>query len=132
MKTPRDRYQSDNQFKALVDIMTAYIRNCDFSPSEMREAAMLASIIYEEYRMHCNPIIVNDEMEKALRSINRYLEGNEEYLPPSQRRGSSVGHAEWCTATGEYETTGGIFCASCNRLLRNGVAGQQMTGYMGE
>ena len=73
MKTPRDRYQTDNQFKALVNMMTAYIQNCDYSPSEMREAAMLASIIYEEYRMSFNPIVVNDKMEKALRSINRYL-----------------------------------------------------------
>ena len=28
------------------------------------------------------------------------------------------GHAEWCTATGEYQTSDGIFCASCNRFLR--------------
>ena len=41
-----------------------------------------------------------------------------EYLPTSQRRVPLAGHAEWCTATGEYETTGGVFCASCNRLLR--------------
>ena len=75
MKTPRDRYRTDNQFKALVDMMTAYIQNCDFSPSEMRETAMLASIIYEEYRMAYNPVIVNKKMEIALRSIDKYLEG---------------------------------------------------------
>jgi hypothetical protein len=74
MKTPRDKYQSDNQFKALVDTMVGYIRNCDFSPSEMREAAMLASIIYEEYRMNYNPAIVNSKMEKALREIHNYLD----------------------------------------------------------
>jgi hypothetical protein len=48
MKTPRDRYRSDANFKGLVDTMTAYIHQCYFTPSEMRDAAVLASIIYEE------------------------------------------------------------------------------------
>jgi hypothetical protein len=74
MKTPRDKYQSDNHFKTLVDTMVEYIRKCNFSPSEMREAAILASIIYEEYRMNYNPVIVNNKMEKALREIERYLD----------------------------------------------------------
>ena len=73
MKTPRDKYHNDNQFKALVDTMAAYIQNCDFSPSELREAAMLASIIYEEYRMNYNPIIVNTRMEKCLRTIDDWF-----------------------------------------------------------
>ena len=47
MKTGRDRYLNDPQFKALVDQMMAHIRHNDFTPSEMRDAAMTASLIIE-------------------------------------------------------------------------------------
>ena len=73
MKTPRDKYQSDNNFKVLVDMMVSHIQECKYTPSEMREAAMLASIIYEEYRLNYNPIIVNKKMEIALREIHDWI-----------------------------------------------------------
>ena len=48
MKTPRDRYLNDAYYRTLVDTMVSYIDQCKFTPSELREAAILASIIYEE------------------------------------------------------------------------------------
>lgn len=52
---PRDRYLRDPEFHQLVDHMRAMIERAQFSPSELREAAILAAIIYEErshaYRM---------------------------------------------------------------------------------
>lgn len=48
MNSPRERYQSDPDFRTLVDTMTAMIHQAKFTPSEMRTAAVLASIIYEE------------------------------------------------------------------------------------
>ena len=45
--TPADRYMRDPAFKVLVDSMVAAIQQCQYSPSEMREAALLASIRYE-------------------------------------------------------------------------------------
>lgn len=48
MKSPRDKYQNDNHYHALVDMMVAHIHQCNYTPSEMREAAILASIIYEQ------------------------------------------------------------------------------------
>ncbi len=45
--TPERRYNNDNHFKALVDMMHAQIINYNFTPSEMREAAILASILHE-------------------------------------------------------------------------------------
>jgi hypothetical protein len=48
MKMPRERYLTDNTFKTLVDVMVAHIQECHFTPSEMRDAAILASIMYEE------------------------------------------------------------------------------------
>ena len=51
MKTPRDKYYNDSHYHALVDLMIVHIQNCNYTPSEMREAAILASIIYEEHRI---------------------------------------------------------------------------------
>ena len=45
---PRDRYQSDVDFHHLVDLMHAMIIKAQFSPSELREAAVLAACMYEE------------------------------------------------------------------------------------
>ena len=50
MTTPRERYYNDPQFHALVNMMTSYIMQADYTPSEMREAALLASIKYYEIR----------------------------------------------------------------------------------
>jgi hypothetical protein len=48
MRSVKERYQSDAQFKALVDMMVVYIDQAHYTPSEMREASILASIIYAE------------------------------------------------------------------------------------
>ena len=44
----RKRYENDHQFRLLVDTMLAYMMSADFTPSEMRLAAILASIKHEE------------------------------------------------------------------------------------
>jgi hypothetical protein len=49
MLTADDRYKSDPAFKSLVDMMVAFICRNEFTPSEMREAALLACIIYDYY-----------------------------------------------------------------------------------
>ena len=49
MRTPAtERYRNDAAFRNLVDMMRAAIENAEFTPSEIREAAMLAQILYEE------------------------------------------------------------------------------------
>ena len=48
MKTPQERYSSDPAFHALVNTMVNSIVQCKYTPSEMREAALFASIKYEE------------------------------------------------------------------------------------
>lgn len=47
MISPEQRYLSDPHFKVLVDTMVAYIQEAKFTPSELREAAIFAAIIYE-------------------------------------------------------------------------------------
>jgi len=64
MKTPREKYITDNQYKFLVDTMVNQIEQCNYTPSEMREAAILASIIYEE--TYYQNFTINVEMEKTL------------------------------------------------------------------
>ena len=57
MKTPRDKYQNDPAYKMLVDTLVSQIVECKYTPSELREAALLASIIYEE--MTIRPLFIN-------------------------------------------------------------------------
>jgi hypothetical protein len=47
-KSSFDRYKNDASFKTLVDMMLYHIRDAKYTPTEIREAAMLAQIIFEE------------------------------------------------------------------------------------
>ncbi|MFA6309820.1 MAG: hypothetical protein WC677_08865 [Clostridia bacterium] len=78
MKTPRDKYLNDVKYKMLVDMMIASIDDCNYTPSEMREASVLASILYEErhIRRYCIPI-VTEELEKSLNIIHKYVSQSE-------------------------------------------------------
>lgn len=49
-QSPEARYTKDPQFKMMVDMMETYIHRATYSPSELREAAMLASIHFEMRR----------------------------------------------------------------------------------
>jgi hypothetical protein len=46
----RERLFNDPKFKNLVDMMASFMLNAEFTPSEMREAAILASIRNYEIR----------------------------------------------------------------------------------
>lgn len=51
MLSPRDRYQHDHMFRHLVDSLYVAIEAAQYTPTEIREAAMLAQIMYEEQRL---------------------------------------------------------------------------------
>ena len=42
-----ERYQRDPVFRALVDAMVYHVRKGEFTPTELREASILAATIYE-------------------------------------------------------------------------------------
>jgi hypothetical protein len=46
--SPEDRYDQDPQFKALVDILGALIRQARFTPTELREAVKLAALRFRK------------------------------------------------------------------------------------
>jgi hypothetical protein len=50
MMTIRERYLNDAKFHHVVDMLQAMIDAAEFTPTEIREAAMLAQIMYEERR----------------------------------------------------------------------------------
>lgn len=53
---PEYRYKHDVEFRNLVDSMYQHIERAKFTPSEMRQAAVLASIHYEQ--RHSRPMRV--------------------------------------------------------------------------
>jgi hypothetical protein len=68
MMSPRERYANDPVFHKLVDTMIGAIMQCQYTPSEMRDAALFASIRYEE--THVRPRIYPKE-------ITDWLDGKE-------------------------------------------------------
>lgn len=46
--SPQERYARDNSFRTLVDLMTMMIERCEFTPTELREAAILAAIRHDQ------------------------------------------------------------------------------------
>jgi hypothetical protein len=58
MMSPKERYERDPVFKSLVDLIHSYIAQDDgrtWTPTELREACMLACAQYEY--LHIRPIV---------------------------------------------------------------------------
>ncbi|MFA5346430.1 MAG: hypothetical protein WC315_09190 [Candidatus Omnitrophota bacterium] len=56
-------------FHQLVDYMVVTIEQCNYAPSEMREAAILASIIYAERHIDSRIIYMNPDVIKFLNEV---------------------------------------------------------------
>lgn len=84
-RTPEARYQSDLGFRRIVDMMEAMIHQAETTPSELREASLLAAI-HLEYRQlrhihgytmtvetarRCHSLV--DEIYKAIQTDERPL-----------------------------------------------------------
>ena len=65
MKTPNEKYENDNNYRQLVDMLTALIHQAEFTPSEIREACMLACIRHEHYR-RIRPVVISAEAARAM------------------------------------------------------------------
>ena len=70
----------DNKYKALVDTMCSYIHSCHYTPSEVREAAILACILYEEHNIQLiTAPQIPEAVENALKEIREWTTANGEY-----------------------------------------------------
>lgn len=67
MKTPEKKYYSDPHYRLLVDQMLHQIRKAKYTPSEMREAAIYASILYEYERI--KPVVLPPGIRGALKRL---------------------------------------------------------------
>ncbi len=47
---PRERYKRDPHFRVLVDTLYSQLAAANYTPTELREAVMLAAIVHEDYR----------------------------------------------------------------------------------
>lgn len=64
-RTPDARYRTDDAFRRLVDMMEAHLHAAQFTPTEMREAAILAAINFERRRIrHLHGYTMSDETAK--------------------------------------------------------------------
>lgn len=55
MMSPTERYQRDPEFKALVDVLRDQLIRCQFTPTELREAVILAATLFD--RTHLRPFL---------------------------------------------------------------------------
>ncbi len=87
MQSPKERYETDTYYRQFVDTIENLIYHAHFTPSEVREAAVMACIHYEMrygFKHYCVPLKVNEafavltdwrEDEKAKRKAKEKQSG---------------------------------------------------------
>jgi len=69
MKTPREKFMNDPEYRHLVETMESLIHRAHFTPSEMREACILACINYEMRQVRS--VKIDPELTYALEILDR-------------------------------------------------------------
>jgi hypothetical protein len=73
MRSPAsDRYQKDPQFKTLVDLIRCELEQSHFTPTELREAVMLAACLYEY--QHVRPVIFSENVLRTMPGMREHFE----------------------------------------------------------
>ena len=70
MKTPKEKYMNDPEYHHLVQMLESLIEQSRFTPSELREACVLASINYE--MRHIREHQIDPRVFGALDTLERY------------------------------------------------------------
>lgn len=70
--SPRDKYMNDPEYRQLVDLLEQFVERAQFSPSEMREAVILASINYEMRNVR-GAADLNPRYEEAFRTLDEMI-----------------------------------------------------------
>jgi hypothetical protein len=71
MKTPKEKYLNDPQYHHLVCTLEGLIETARFTPSELREACILASINYE--MRHIREMQIDPRTQEALEVLDRFV-----------------------------------------------------------
>jgi hypothetical protein len=72
MKTPREKYYNDPEYNHLVTLLERMIESAHFTPSELREACILASINYE--MRHVRSFEIDPRVKDSLRILDNFLD----------------------------------------------------------
>ena len=73
IKTPEYRYRNDTQFHALVNAMYAHIAQGLFTPTEIRQAAIYASIMHERNTIREIFVpVIPEAIEKCLNALQTW------------------------------------------------------------
>lgn len=70
MKSPREKYLNDPEYHQLVRMLEDFIERAQFTPSELREAAVLASINYE--MRHVRQATIDPRAAEAFRILDEF------------------------------------------------------------
>lgn len=70
MKSLKEKYQNDPHYHHLVDMLEGLIEQALFTPSELREACLLASINYE--MRHVKNFQIDLSTEEAMKILERF------------------------------------------------------------
>lgn len=73
MQTPRDRYNNDVAYRRVVDTMTHMLLTAQITPSEMREAAVLASINHESMTIRRYHIDLTPDLHRRLDEMHKLV-----------------------------------------------------------
>lgn len=71
MKSPREKYQNDPEYNHLVCMLESMIEQARFTPSELREACVLASINYE--MRHIRDRQIDPRVDNAFRVLDEFI-----------------------------------------------------------
>ncbi len=80
MVSPKDRYENDVQYRQLCDLIEGFLHQAQFTPSEVRECAVMACIHYEmrhAFKHYTVPISIN----RALHELDEWRSGIEKEEP---------------------------------------------------
>jgi len=71
MKSPKEKYMNDPEYHHLVRTLEQMIESARFTPSELREACILASINYEMRHVRENKI--DPQVQDAFMVLDRFV-----------------------------------------------------------
>jgi hypothetical protein len=73
MKTPREKYENDPEYHYLVRMLEDLIEKAHFTPSEMREACVLASINYELRHVRQERLLFDPKLADAIKTLDDFV-----------------------------------------------------------